>query len=831
MRKEAWKKTLVPALAAVAFGLVSAGATFALFTDKAEATIEIEAGVVKVDQAMTVVSVSELGDVAVAADAEGKYVNSQGGTTFVDPANASVLHLEKWCPGDKVVLTLAVENESNVTIKTRFAEYHSSTSAKDLYEALDISYQFQGGYSSAIDETNYKFWTLLEAPQTSNHLISTLTITIEFPDGDNGDVFGTADNVYQGMNCALVFSQEAVQGNAYTDDTLNRINAALSNAAALQGKNPTMHDALLDLNEEQIEAIEEREYVWGIGTDQFYEFDAAPANAREYFKMYESMPASPTYSVYAVGNQWTTVSNFDVNFDAGDVTTITSVTYDRSGATDSKTTIIRTNGGELTINAANDTVFHYGYAEIVNVIAVDKLNSYHEYGTTAFLEIAEGHLAVEEDGVVNVLYATATDPEDITVDNNDGTIGKAYANNENIDGTKHGGNAELEFTTIEEEELIDDSKFRGEGTVASPFLITDENELMILSQMSSSDSFEGKVFRLERNLNMASFNWTPIGSNDATPFRGHIVGNSKTVSKLTGTKGGLVAYAGTGLKIENLALADINISGKKVGAFINTTSKTIALVEPAVANVTLINCDVLGGSLTSTDKLGGLVGECYGTNGSAGILTVDIENCDIDLDVLQSSAYRVGGLLGYMSSWTGMIKDCSVEANPVSTASGKTWVGGFVGGIAANVSVAVTGFSFTGTAQANIVNHLDENLHTIDECFGIVDQNGQYLIGCLDNMIFNLKDWSTKETPIVKAFSGSDFTLTHTRYSYFVSSQGYLYYEKSYEQDPDHHWLGEAGYMGWDNEEVRPEHTTYGSTDPITGLESDDFLKIVFANI
>ena len=219
MDKTKMKKVLLPALAAVAFAGVGIGSTFALFTDKAEAAIEIEAGIVDIQEELEIVSVSELGDVAVPESA-GVYTNSIGGQTYVDPQNSGVLHLEKWVPGDKVVLTLKAKNLSNVSIKTRFAESHTSTSTPDLYDALDISYAFAAGYTDAITEENFRDWTLIGVPTTENKVISTLTITIEFPDTDDGEiVFDNEDNEYRGTNCAIAFTQEAVQGNAHTPDT------------------------------------------------------------------------------------------------------------------------------------------------------------------------------------------------------------------------------------------------------------------------------------------------------------------------------------------------------------------------------------------------------------------------------------------------------------------------------------------------------------------------------------------------------------------------------------------------------------------------------------
>jgi hypothetical protein len=220
MKKEIQKLTL-SALTATAFIALGVGTTFALFTSRSRTKINIESGIVEVAQNFNIVSVFEKdGTVPVSADSEGVYRNTIGNATYVDDQGA--LNLEKWCPGDKVVLTLQNLNLSNVTILTRFEESHTSDTDPDLYDALDISYEFEAGYSSQITEANYKEWTELGAPETENNVISTITITIEFIDSHDGTItFDDAndDNPYQRKSCVLWFAQEAVQGNAHIPDT------------------------------------------------------------------------------------------------------------------------------------------------------------------------------------------------------------------------------------------------------------------------------------------------------------------------------------------------------------------------------------------------------------------------------------------------------------------------------------------------------------------------------------------------------------------------------------------------------------------------------------
>ena len=109
---------------------------------------------------------------------------------------------------------------------------------------------------------------------------------------------------------------------------------------------------------------------------------------------------------YTVGTATITVS------DSGDIT------YVNSGS--GQTVTINTDGGNLTVDAANDTVYHYGRVGIVTVTAVAG-NSYHEFGDASVLAIAKGRAVIEKADAVKVLQVTGDDaviavPQNVVVD-------------------------------------------------------------------------------------------------------------------------------------------------------------------------------------------------------------------------------------------------------------------------------------------------------------------------------------------------------------------------------------------------------------------------------
>ena len=415
MKKFSAKPIIMSALAALAFGTVSVGTTFALFTDKAETKINVKAGVVDVDNEISIKEVKELGGVDAVKDANEKlYTNSIGSTTEL--LSNKAVKLTNWVPGDKAVFTINSVNKSNVNIKTRFTVKHTTSDPdKDLYEALTISYK-------ALDENNqdigYKFmdWNLLPAVSEADianggKVISKVEVTVEFKDDGDKTIRERTEgenNGYQGKDCEIIFTQEAVQGNASVKSKIEEMNALL---AAELTPNKTMHEALSDVSSvmdaSQLLTVG---YVWNAETDRFaYPEEAPTASKYKYFKVYNEMPAvaDQEFSVYAYGTGWTTtaVNLNGIGFDAGAVSGIASVSYTNDG--DSRDVVIRTNGGNLTINAKNDNVTHYGYADSVNVVDV-ATSSYHENGTVKFLEVAAGHIVLEKDSDVSAVHFDAT---------------------------------------------------------------------------------------------------------------------------------------------------------------------------------------------------------------------------------------------------------------------------------------------------------------------------------------------------------------------------------------------------------------------------------------
>ena len=407
MKRKDIKPLVMSALASLALGAVGTVGTFALFTDQAETTVQIGAGTVHVESEVKIISYSELGGVAATSDSSGVYTNSIGGSVKV---TGSTVSLSNWAPGDKAVLEVRNINYSDIKTKIHFVETHTFTSTKDLYQALDISYK---AYDANDVDITHKFmeWQVTDAASDTvgGTLVSRVRITIEFKDHDNGQIrFGedNQDNQYQGMNCSILYKLEAVQANASVASLIDQLNADL-----LAKSHATMHEALDEVSDIASAAqISAAGYVWNAVEDQFYYPEEATTNQYRFFKIYESMPTSSAYSIYANATTWnvSSITLTGIGFDAGSASGISSISY--GGASDARTNIIRTNSAStsLTIDAANDIVHHYGDVGALNIIAVANA-SYHEFGKAAYVEIKNGRMVLEAASKVEKIHLNATE--------------------------------------------------------------------------------------------------------------------------------------------------------------------------------------------------------------------------------------------------------------------------------------------------------------------------------------------------------------------------------------------------------------------------------------
>ena len=140
----------------------------------------------------------------------------------------------------------------------------------------------------------------------------------------------------------------------------------------------------------------------------------------KYWEIVETARNDATYSQYLAGDNHTEAVTVNTGFDAGKNANLQSVTYTN---TESQSVVIRTNGGELVVDARNATVAHYGAANYVNIKNVYK-DSFHEHGVAAVVRIEQGHFVAEATAkVINLNVANS----DVKITENEGAKVVGYS--------------------------------------------------------------------------------------------------------------------------------------------------------------------------------------------------------------------------------------------------------------------------------------------------------------------------------------------------------------------------------------------------------------------
>ena len=207
MNKMTLKPIIMSALAAIAFGTVTVGTTFALFTDKAETSIRIGSG--KIDVSLEAANLKTYSAEyqtdhyeSVLTNVSGIFTN--GGTAKFE--NGS-LELSKMTPGDRVTFDVSFENNSNVNYLYRLIFEADSTDAT-LASGLSIKTNISGEEKTYTHLSRYV--SARESREAGNNAIGSLSFDIELPI-ERG-------NEYQDKEISYRLAIEAIQGNAHVED-------------------------------------------------------------------------------------------------------------------------------------------------------------------------------------------------------------------------------------------------------------------------------------------------------------------------------------------------------------------------------------------------------------------------------------------------------------------------------------------------------------------------------------------------------------------------------------------------------------------------------------
>ena len=277
-----------------------------------------------------------------------------------------------------------------------------------------------------------------------------------------------------------------------------------------------------------------------------------------------------------------------------------------------------------------------------------------------------------------------------------------------------------------------DKNLPGEGTEASPYLISTPEQLAGLAERTNVDKedFSGKYIKLTADIYLTDLSqegetrkqWTPIGdvfygNYSIDPESGEIISPERQEALFCGH------FDGDGHTIYNLyyvpvddwggenfdpyvdELTDVDFSSYNKALFGNIAGGSVKNLTLSNANIagigyiallacnvkqgsTISNCHVQGKLLSLSASMGGIAGE----NGGL------IEQCSANVELTQG---RIGGLV-HTNQETGVIRDCSVSGKAYSTSGD---IGGFVHtnlGLIERCSASVDIQALYGKIQGNV---------------------------------------------------------------------------------------------------------------------------------
>ena len=363
-------------------------------------------------------------------------------------------------------------------------------------------------------------------------------------------------------------------------------------------------------------------------------------------------------------------------FDAGD-TSGNTVKYESANSV-----VIRTNGGDLTVNASNGHVEHYGLAKTITVTAISD-TTYVEHGTVATLKVGAGAKRVVIKSTAVVVNLENDTNAGVSVENN-GYVGTA-TNEDKVSGNVGG-------------DTIKVSTF-------------DQLQGLALSS-TMGNKLDGKTIMLTADIDMTGKTWTPFGfraeKNTDNYFSGTIDGQghkiiglsngnyrgaqtTTTWTKITGETYGFIAYAKGDVTVKNITFENVNINSDSANACAVVVGRT-----EDTDSLTLENVKVTG-SVAGQDKVAGLVGYLIS------VKNANISNCTVDatISARNGDSYRAGGLFGFVSTSTVTVEGCSYKGNVTAdTKEGYgSWCGLLTSGCAGSVSMTVKDCAFSGTAK------------------------------------------------------------------------------------------------------------------------------------
>ncbi|MEG0919704.1 MAG: hypothetical protein RSE61_07250 [Anaerovoracaceae bacterium] len=259
----------------------------------------------------------------------------------------------------------------------------------------------------------------------------------------------------------------------------------------------------------------------------------------------------------------------------------------------------------------------------------------------------------------------------------------------------------------------------GNGTLESPYLISNAEELAYLAKISNDKTFsrpntENKFFKLTENIDLSQYQWVPIGrsgwniSEYDGQFYGYFDGNGKTIIGMNVDETSTECYAGL--------FGAISGPNANQASLIKDLTIKNATIKTNVTQYDETNCGILVGSI--------------GTLSNSANNTL-VENINVSGNIIKNAAnkkgIKAGGVAGNAQHVT--FNNCMSSTNIYGQDGIKT---SYSGGLFGMLSNAVVNNS---TALGKIEN----GTWTLG---GVAAQaNDSKLENCIANVNINGNDW------------------------------------------------------------------------------------------
>ena len=215
----------------------------------------------------------------------------------------------------------------------------------------------------------------------------------------------------------------------------------------------------------------------------------------------------------------------------------------------------------------------------------------------------------------------------------------------------------VELTSYGEVELTA-TGLSGAGTSNSPYLIRTESDLLELSK-STDASFLSAYFQLQNDITLTTDNWSPIGINTSTPFKGTFDGNGHKINNVSIPENSY-SYAGL-FGVVTGTIKNLGVSSDIAGC------STAGALAGYVNEGTIEYCYSSGAVSSTSGNTGGLIGY---------IRNATVHDC-YSVATSTNTDGSVGGLVGHMRSYdVCTIRDCYATGTVTGSSSNS---GGIVG--------------------------------------------------------------------------------------------------------------------------------------------------------